>query len=411
MSQNLEHTWGHTLAFGAAYYQRVTQLLRAIHQDADIMAAAAARCVDALRAGHKVYANITTGHMPGEELANEREGNPAPFEFSSADSCSPEQFESMRAGDVLLTNQVAEPVLQARESGVYVVVFTTAYVTHHNTPEGQVHPNPNDWLPEDVASQVIESHIPWEQGLVHIPAVPEMAVFPGSGNGSCALHWMITAEVMHALATDSSPEGKIGRQYMELLLERLEQNYARDIRRVNEVAERIARRIIGGGHYFLRSRNGGVESEASGVAQGLMLTNAFQPRPATAGGDKDTFLIPAVSADDPQDIERADAARQNGNYIIGIGPSNNDSLRQRCDEYFDNRCAEAAGVIAVPGRDDKICPATGILNNIIAYILTAQFVDEMCRRGAVPYFYMGYYRLLGHDYNNVMRPFFEARGY
>jgi uncharacterized phosphosugar-binding protein len=411
MKNNPEHTWGHTIAFGEAYYQRATQLLQKIRQDTAIMAEVAARCVDALRAGHKVYANITTGHMPGEELANDREGNPAPFEFSGADSCSPEQFEAMQEGDVLLTNQVGDPVLQARQVGVYVVVFTTAYVTHCDTPAGQVHPNPNNWMPEDVASRVVDSHIPWEQGLVHIPEVPEMAVFPGSGIGSCTIHWMITAEVSHALATGTTPDGQIGRQYADILLERLEQIHIQDIDQINEVAEKIAKRIIDGGYYFLRSRNGGVQSEANGVAQGLMLCNGFEPRPAAEGGDKDIFLIAAVSADDPQDLQWADEARANGNYIIGIGPSDNDSLRQRCDDYFDDRCGEKAGVIAIPGRDDQVCPATGILNNIIAYTLTAQFVDEMCRRGAVPYFYMGFYRLLGTDYNNVLRPFFAARGY
>ena len=44
------------------------------------------------------------------------------------------------------------------------------------------------------------------------------------------------------------------------------------------------------------------------------------------------------------------------------------------------------------------------------YMLTAQFVDEMCRRGAVPYFFMGAYRD-GSDYNSVMRPFCLERGY
>ena len=50
MSRDPEHTWGHTLAFGAAYYQRATQLLRAIYQDAGIMAAAAARSASTQRA-------------------------------------------------------------------------------------------------------------------------------------------------------------------------------------------------------------------------------------------------------------------------------------------------------------------------------------------------------------------------
>ena len=79
--------------------------------------------------------------------------------------------------------------------------------------------------------------------------------------------------------------------------------------------------------------------------------------------------------------------------------------------YLSNRCAEAAGVIAVDGTSEKVCPATGILNNIILQILTAQFTDEMCRRGAVPYFYMGVYRVVGSDYNAAMRNFFSVRGY
>ncbi len=78
--------------------------------------------------------------------------------------------------------------------------------------------------------------------------------------------------------------------------------------------------------------------------------------------------------------------------------------------YFDDRCDEPAGVIPIPGCAEKVCPATGILNNIIMYVLTAQFVDEMCRRGAVPYFWLGGYRF-GDDYNNVMRPLCLERGY
>ena len=79
--------------------------------------------------------------------------------------------------------------------------------------------------------------------------------------------------------------------------------------------------------------------------------------------------------------------------------------------YFSNRCAEAAGVIEVAGMTESICPVTGILNNIILHLLTAQFVDEMCRRGAVPYFYMGLYRTGGSEYNALVEDFFRERGY
>ena len=91
-------------------------------------------------------------------------------------------------------------------------------------------------------------------------------------------------------------------------------------------------------------------------------------------------------------------------------PQSVQTIHKSCDVYFDDRCDEVAGVIPIPGLPDKVCPATGILNNVIMYMLTAQFVDEMCRRGAVPYFFMGAYRD-GSDYNSVMRPFCLERGY
>lgn len=410
MKTHPEHTWGHTIPFGEEYYQNAVKLLQDIRGDAAIMAEVAAKAADAIRAGNKVYANITTGHMPTYELVNDREGNPAQFEFTGADTCTPEQFAAMRAGDVLLTNHVSEAVRDARDAGVYVVVFTTCYVNNRDTPPGKVLPNPHNWVPEDVASRVIDSHIPWYQGLVRAPEIPEMEICPGSANGSCAIHWMITAEVAHALATGGSPTGAIGRQYADILLERVLDVHTQDLEHINEIAVVIAKRIIGGGHYYVRSRNEGIQSEANGVAQGLMMCNAFEPRPASEGGDKDVFLIAAVSANDPQELAWADEAQANGNYLVGIGPSNNDGLRDRCDVYFDDRCDEIAGVISIPGRSDKVCPATGILNNIIMYMLTAQFVDEMCRRGAVPYFFMGAYRD-GSDYNSVMRPFCLERGY
>ncbi|MEE3194007.1 MAG: hypothetical protein VX289_05740 [Candidatus Poribacteria bacterium] len=411
MNLKPSHNWGHNMAFGEEYYQNAVQLLRDIRGDAEILADIATKATDALRTSRTVYANITTGHMPTYELINDREGNPAFFEFTGADSCTPEQFAAMREGDVLLTNSVNESVRAARDVGIYVVVFTTCYVNNRNTPQGKVNPNVNDWMPEDVASRVIDSHIPWHQGLVFAPEIPEMTICPGSSNGSCAIHWMITAEVAHALATEKTPDGNIGRRYVDILLERIADVHSRDLTNLNTTAVKIAERIIDGGHYIVRSRNLGVESEASTVAQGLMLANAFPSRPIDEGGDKDTFLIAAVSSNDPQDITWAEEASTNGNYIIGIGPSENHGLRDRCDVYFDNRCHEPSGIIPILGCADKVCPATGILNNIIMYMLIAQFVDEMCRCGAVPYFWMGGYWCGGGYYNDVMRPFFLERGY
>ena len=406
MAHQAEHTWGHIIAFGEEYYQNAVKMLREIHADAHLIAAVASRCAEALRSGHKAYANLSIGHMPPYELDGEREGNPALLEPYTGG-----QLEAMEEGDVLLTVMVNNSVRQARDRGVYVVVFTTPYINNRNTPPDQVKPNENDWMPEDVATLVVDTHIPWEHGLVHVPQIPEMAVCPGSSIGGCAIHWMISAEVAQALATDTPPEGSCGRRYLDILLERLEQFHARELERVNEVAAIIGKRIVGGGRYFVRSRNKGVELDAYTVAQGLMLCNTLEQRARDAGGQEDILLIAAVSADDPQELEWADEGRARGNYIVGIGPPGSEGLRQRCDVYFENLCNEEAGIVDIPGATEKVCPASGILNLVFMYMITAQFVDEMCRRGAVPYFWMGIHRILGGDYNKVMEPFFRERGY
>ena len=393
------------------YYERTAELLSAIRDDADVLAEVAGQATEAMRGGHRVYANVTTGHMPTYELLNEREGNPALFEFTGHDVCSPEQFAAMQPGDVLLTNHVGQEELSAREAGVYVVVFTTCYFNNRSTPPGEVQPNENGWMPEDVASRVVDSHISWEQGLVHLPEVPEMAVLPGSSNGTCAIHWMITAEVAQALATGVTPDGSRAREYGGILLARLADAYTRDAQQRAQAAAAMADRIMGGGHHYVRSRNEGVKGESNGTAQGLKLTNVFEPRPAGEGGDRDVMLIAAVSANDPQELAWAEEARTNGNLVLGIGPSHNDGLRERCDLYFDDRCPEDAGVLAMPGQDERICPATGIANNVIMHTLAAEFVDEMCRRGEVPCFIMGGYRTGHPEYNGPMQARFDERGY
>lgn len=412
MTHHPEHTWGHTAPFGLEYYRVATDLLRRIRDDASIIAEVSARATETIRSGHTVYMNVSTGHMPSWELIGDREGSPGIFHVNTGDSNTPEEYAAMQAGDMLLTNRVSEDVRAAHNRGVYVVIFTTCYVNNRMTPPGAVQPNENNLMPEDVASRVIDSHIPWQQGILNVPEIPAMPVCPGSSNISCAIHWMITAETAYALATGGAPDGTKARQYVDTLLDRLAVIRETEWARIAETAPVIAKRIISGGHYFVHSRNGGVESEANGVAAGLMMVNHFRPpRSVSEGGDKDTTLIAAVSVDDPKEIAWADEARANGHFIVGVGQPGNEGLRSRCDVYLDDRCPEPAGVIPVPGRPEGVSPATGIVNNIATYMLTGQFVDEMCRRGAVPCFYMGYYRTLGQPYNEVMRALFTERGY
>ena len=70
-------------------------------------------------------------------------------------------------------------------------------------------------------------------------------------------------------------------------------------------------------------------------------------------------------------------------------------MQDLSDRYLGNACDEPGGVVEVAGCAEPICPTSGIIDNVLTQMLLSQMTDEMCRRGAVPYFYMGLYRLGG----------------
>ena len=45
------------------------------------------------------------------------------------------------------------------------------------------------------------------------------------------------------------------------------------------------------------------------------------------------------------------------------------------------------------------------------HLLTADFVDQMCRRGVVPCFLMGGYRTASQEYSQRSEGLFQQRGY
>jgi hypothetical protein len=60
---------------------------------------------------------------------------------------------------------------------------------------------------------VIEGQMPWQQGLVDVPAWPFFPVLPCSGNGSALVHWMLTAEVAAILEGDELLPDGINRRH------------------------------------------------------------------------------------------------------------------------------------------------------------------------------------------------------
>ena len=129
------------------------------------------------------------------------------------------------------------------------------------------------------------------------------------------------------------------------------------------------------------------------------------------GGDRDCTILIATDRDDEEDLALLEAARGNGHLVIAIGQDNSEAVRRGCDRFLSNRCSEPDGVLPIPGSGTAICPATGIINNIVMQSLLGEMISAMCARGVCPYFVMGVFRTGAQEYNDATRPNAEARGY
>ena len=183
---------------------------------------------------------------------------------------------------------------------------------------------------------------------------------------------------------------------------------------VRETAVTMARRIRAGGRWSARSiEHPGFESEFN-VASGVAMINRGD---WDATREKNVMLITAISPAHTPETKLALQTQIEGAYVIGIGPASLDGVRPAgrlidvADAGFDNFSPESGGVINIKGRDQSICPTSGVVGNIIQQMIAAQWCDEMVRRGSVPHFLMGHFQEGGFEYNAAMRMFLDRQGF
>ncbi len=411
-----EYTFGHTVLFMEEYHQGTMEILRCQSGELDQIGELTSRAARVINDGGTVWTSMDSGHMPHFEQKEDRRGSPGILREHAKD------FNRVQKGDMVFTNLCNKDVLAARERGVYVVCVTINYHDNEFRPRGftaddNYHSNRDGLLLKDVSNEILHSHVPYYQGLVHAPEIPEFAICPSSGTGSGSIHWMLNAEIANKLA---NPEAKVvdkSAEYLRILISRIAQ-IEDHMDQIREVAVAMARRIRAGGRWFGRSIEfAGFESEFN-VASGVSVVNwSNETHSWDATKDRNVMLINAISPAYSDEVKLALEKQIEGAFVIGIGPRSMDgveptgSLINITDAGFDNFSPESGGVIQIPGRDSSICPTSGIVGNVIQQMIVAQWADEMVRRGSVPYFLMGYFQNGGREYNAAMRPFFERQGF
>ena len=397
------------MSFMAKYHQGTMDILARLGNGLDLIAELASRAAEVTRAGGTLWTSMDLGHMPVYEQAADRRGNPGLL-------TNHRDFAPLARGDMVFTHHCDPEVLAARERGVYVVCVTSNYQDNDNRQAGFTEgspSNPDRLMLKDVSNAILHSHVPYTQGLVQVPEIPEFTICPSSTTGSGTLHWLLNAEIANRLANPEGRETQAGAEYLRVLTERV-RRVAGHTDRIAAAADIMSDRVLSGGRWFARSvEHPGFQTEFN-VASGPRMVNWGDWEATT---QSNIMLISAISPAYPEEVELAREKRTEGAYTIGIGPNAlDDHVPEEClidmvDAGFDNLSPESGGVIEIPGREGAICPTSGIVGNVIQQMITAQWTEEMARRGSVPTFMRGFYQAGGREYNDAMEPVFEQRGY
>ena len=376
--------------------------------------------------GGAVYSHVVYGHY--SMFAGSRDVPGQPWVLPQC-GITPTQaeFNAMKKGDFLITDRVDENTKKVRERGVYVVGVTNNYYKFSRTPPEGLRPETMKLSIEEISDLVIDSQAPWDNGLVHAPQIPQLALCPSSGICQFAVYWACTASLATLIGTKGKgSSADPAKKYLDILLERfaMVRTDRPKIDRIAEkwadlVLEKHARMLVYGHPQDVQPYDGARNifvNDAYICASSAMIADQYEKK-ANDVRDSDIILIGAFTSNNLQEIAVARRAREIGAYSAAFCPFATDGdssglrLFKEVDDAVNTYADESAGVIAVPGFEKKVSPAAGLTGDLVLWMLTAQWTDHMARRGEMPYYWKGYHENGGKEYDDLAQAKFLKRGY
>jgi len=427
-------TTPHEKPFMDQYYDGMQAISNGIRDtQIDKIAEAMENAYKCMRNGGKIYSNHIYGHTPKSALNKNRPGQPWLLPSPGNSFFKKEDYDKLKKNDFVLTfrNSFDKGEQEARDRGVYIAGVTNSYFRFYKTPPDGLTPERMENCFEDYSNIVIDSQVPWENGLVSSPRL-HFKFCPSTTTASLLVYWACTASLANLIATkgNGSPT-EPAKKYMENACARFEM-IGTDRPKVDYITEKWAGMVLGKKSRILiyghpqetgdatSDRRGNMfTDEATGAAASQAVTPYISvvKNPQTDLRPVDIVIIGATSSDNADEIEVARQARKIGASTVSFGPfmteGDNPSKRlyKEVNTAFNTYSPERAGFIDVSGYDEKICPLTGVTGNLVHWMLTAQWADHMARRGEMPYFRLG----LNYDggvYNRTIAvPYSKKRGY
>ena len=411
------------------YYDGILEITRGI-RDTQIgnISRAMEKAYELQRNGGSISSQVTYGHYSMFAGSPDRPGQPGVLPQSSVNP-SKEEFDAMGKGDFLITDRIDTGAIEARKRGTYVVGITNNYNKFYKTPPDGLAPDKMKISTEETSDLVIDSQVPWDNGLVYSPAIPHFKLCPSSGITQFLVYWACTASLANLIGTNgNSSSTEPAEKYLDMAYDRF-QMIGTDRAKVDIVAEKWADRVLSDkarllvhGHrqdveiYGATGTGNMFVNDACICSSSTMIAEPYELK-ANELRPADIVLIGAFTSDNANEIEAARNARKAGAYTAAFcpystdGDASGDRLYKEVDDAFNSYSDESAGVIAVPGFAEKVSPLAGLTGNLIHWMLTAQWTDHMYRRGEMPYFWQGYHENGGQAYDNEVHPKFLKRGY
>lgn len=381
------------------------------------------KAYECIQNGGKVHCRFQTGHFVMQAGSEDLRGQPNLLPNTRMPrGSSPE----MKKGDFYITNSGGRNTNELRDSGVYVVGLTCNYSKFAKTPPGFLRSDDRPSV-EDVCDLVIDTHVPYYNGLVNAPQIPGFRICPSSGNAMMLVYWACTASLANLIGTKGRGSSTTpAENYLDLAIERFRM-IGTDRPKINKVAEKWADLVLGKKARLLvygRPQKGEpyqgcvnmFVNESYIVASGSMIARQYDQL-SDKLKEGDIVLIGSVDSNHPLEIKVARHAKRVKAYSTAFtsygidGDSSGTQLFKEVDAAFNNYSDESEGVLEIQGFDKKICPLTGLTGNMIHWMLMASWTDHMASRGEMPYYYQGFHERDGQAYDKLAEPLYEKRGY
>ena len=412
------------LSFWEEYYEGAMKILNGLGDtQVEIIEKEMKTAYERTKKRGAVYSQITAGHFPTPETALDRIGNPGVFAFLER-GAEEERYAKLHKNDVIITNTINLNNIPAMKRGIRVVGVTVNYYPFAKTPpkEGyQIEYEGKLLKIEDASSVIIDSQTPWDNGLVHMPQNPDFPVIPSSGLAQAAVYWMCAAEFAGLKGNRGKTPKKWAKDYIDKCIERALMA-GKDRPKFIATAKKLADLVFKGAKWYVYGYNHALTYDAWTVANGPMITIPYKVEHSNLNNAHklkkgDIVLIGAYSSNRPEEMAVARECKRRGAFVIAITPFSTDGdssgprLFKEVDVAFNNYSPESWGVVPVKGFKRKACPTTGVIGDLVMWLLVAQWADEMARRGECPYFYKGGFMDGGSEFNKKTKPLYEARGW